>query len=227
MKPDPQYGVQLSANQINPELPLSPIYGVTPSDKYIPVQVDNDGKLSVGNVTISGPVTINDVVIKGVDPDNGNTSEDISVVNWGIHGYAMRTSIFYQGNPLLVNPDGSINVNVTAPGPIPTNANAYTENLAVAPGSTTTLFTYTVAGGTTYLFNGFIGWGTFDGEWLVTLNGANRGGGWSSPSNRTLQIAYGNTPIVAHAGDVVTVTITNYATATQTFRLNVLAELLS
>jgi len=108
MRPDPQYGVQLSVADIPLELPIYPIYGVTPSDKYIPIQVNNDGQLSIGNVTITGPVTVNDVVIKGVDPDNGNTSEDVSVVNWGIHGFALRTSIFYQGNALLVNPDGSI-----------------------------------------------------------------------------------------------------------------------
>lgn len=111
----PQFGVPLSVDQINPELTIYPIYGVTPDDKYIPVAVDEDGKLSVGNITITGPVTITDVTIKGVDPDNGNTSHDVSVVNWGINGYALRTSLFYNANVLVINPDGSTNVNVTGP----------------------------------------------------------------------------------------------------------------
>lgn len=224
--PHPQFGVSLTPPQLNSELPFSVQYGVTPDNKYIPVQVDENGQLSIGNVTITGPVTVNDVVIKGVDPDNGNASEDIAVVNWGMHGFAMRSSIFYQGNPLLVNPDGSIDVNITSPGSPPTNLNTYTENLAVAPSSTTTLFSYTVPAGHTYNFNGFIGWGTYDGEFLVLVNSTNKGGGWSSPTNRTLQINYGSTPIIANAGDNVTVTITNYATSSQTFRLNVLADLI-
>jgi hypothetical protein len=129
MRPDPQYGVQLSVADIPLELPIYPIYGVTPSDKYIPIQVNNDGQLSIGNVTITGPITINDVVIKGVDPDNGNTSEDVSVVNWGIHGFALRTSIFYQGNALLVNPDGSININPTEVLPVQIDHN--TDSVAI------------------------------------------------------------------------------------------------
>src|ERR1035438_1473484 len=90
MRPDPQYGVQLSVADIPLELPIYPIYGVTPSDKYIPIQVNNDGQLSIGNVTITGPVTVNDVVIKGVDPANGNTSEDVAVYNLGSgNGYSL------------------------------------------------------------------------------------------------------------------------------------------
>jgi hypothetical protein len=67
--------------------------------------------LQIGNITISGPVTVNDVVIKGVDPDNGFTSEDVAVKNLGSgNGYAIRTSIFDGGNQLVINADGSINV---------------------------------------------------------------------------------------------------------------------
>jgi hypothetical protein len=246
--PDPQFGVSLTPPQLNSELPFNVIYGVTPLDEYIPIQVNEAGQLSVGNVTITGPVTITGAIIQGVDPDNGNTPEDISVVNLGGGtAYALRTSLYdganeltinsdgsidtritAGGNSLLVNPDGSIDVNITNPGTLNTNLNAYAENLAVpGGGATTTLFTYSVLASTTYLLNGFIGWGTYDAEFLVLKNSARIGGGWSSPTNRTLSIDYGATPIIANAGDVINITVTCYASSTQTFRLNVLAELMS
>jgi hypothetical protein len=114
---------------------------------------------------------------------------------------------------------------VTTTGSTGTSVNAYTENLAVPPSSTTTLFTYTVPTASTYNLNGIIGWGTYDAEFLITINGANMGGGWSSPTNRTLSLDYSSVPIVANAGDIVAVTVTNYAASTQTFRLNVLGKL--
>jgi len=117
MRPEPQYGVQLSVADIPLELPIFPIYGVSPSSRYIPIAVDNDGKLSIGNVTITGPVTINDVVIKGVDPDNGNTSEDFGVYNLGSgNGYAMRSTLFDGGNHLKIESDGSADVYITGTG---------------------------------------------------------------------------------------------------------------
>ena len=246
--PDPQFGVSLTPPQLNSELPFNVIYGVTPLDEYIPIQVNEAGQLSIGNVTITGPVTISAAVIQGVDPANGNTPEDISVVNLGGGtAYALRTSLYdganeltihpngsidtnviSGGNALLVNLDGSIDVNITNPGTPNTNLNTYAENLAVpGGGATTTLFTYTVASATTYLLNGFIGWGSYDFEFTVTKNSARRGGGWSSPTNRTLQIDYGSTPIIFNAGDVVAILVTSYSAHTEEANLNVLAELAS
>jgi hypothetical protein len=222
--PSPQFGVPLAPNQINPELSWYPIYGVTPDDKYVPISITESGALNISGVTITGPVTVSDVTIKGVDPANSFTSQDVSVVNWGLNGYALRSSIFYDGNPLLVHPNGSIDVNLLSTGGgIP--ANDYVENLAVPPNSTTTLFTYVVPASTTYSLVGIRAWGTYDAEFLIQVNGANEGGGWTSPSNRTLMLDYGTVPIIASAGSTVTVTVTNYATSSQTFRLNALGEL--
>lgn len=110
-KPNPQFNTPLSPNQINAELPFYPLYGVTPDNKYTPVAIDENGQLSIGAVTITGPVTVSDVVIKGVDPDNSFVTEDISVYNLGpSNGYAMRSTLFDGGNHLAINPDGSINV---------------------------------------------------------------------------------------------------------------------
>src|SRR5579863_2371011 len=129
--PHPQYGVQLSPVQLNSELPFSVLYGVTPTNRYIPVAVDENGQLSIGSVTITGPVTVSDVVIKGVDPDNSNTTEDIAVYNLGSgNGYAMRSTLFDGGNHLAINLDGSINVNQVISFNPSTNLNIYAENLA-------------------------------------------------------------------------------------------------
>jgi len=60
--PSPQFGVPLSPNQINPELPFYPVYGVTPSDRYIPISITENGYLNV-NATFSGSITIGQIGI--------------------------------------------------------------------------------------------------------------------------------------------------------------------
>ena len=112
--PPPQFNTPLSPNQINPELPFYPIYGVTQDDKYTPISITENGQLSIGSVTISGPVTVTDIIIKGVDPDNSFVSEDVDVFNLGSgNGWSLRTTLFDAGNNhLAINNDGSINVSV-------------------------------------------------------------------------------------------------------------------
>lgn len=227
-RPYPQFGVPLDPNVIVPTLPFVPLYGVTPDNNYIPIQVNNDGQLSIGNVTISGPVTVNDVVIKGVDPNNGNTSEDVSVNNLeGSNGYALRTSLFSanNSNSLLVNPDGSINVNIESGGSTPTIYNQYEENDTVPSGTPTTLWSYTVPNGETFELNGFVGWGTYNGEFLITHNDVTSGGGWSSAAVPTLVVGYGNSPIVCNAGDTISISVTHYSTQTQIFKVNALGTI--
>lgn len=117
-RPDPQFGIPLSSQTLNPELPFSVPYGVTPDNNYVPLCIDESGKLQIGGISLSGPISISDVTIKGIDPANSNMPQDISVVNWGVNGYALRTSIFYQSNPLIVNTDGSINVTLNGILPV-------------------------------------------------------------------------------------------------------------
>lgn len=113
--PTPQFNTPLTPAQINPELSIYPIYGVTPDDKYTPISITENGQLSIGSVTISGPVTVTDIVIKGVDPDASFVSEDVDVFNLGAgHGWSLRTTLFdSNNNHLAINNDGSINVNAT------------------------------------------------------------------------------------------------------------------
>ena len=287
-QPSPQYGVPLSVANIPLELPLYPIYGVTPSDQYIPIQVNNDGQLSISGVTITGPVTVNDVVIKGVDPANGNTSEDVAVYNLGRdNGYSLRTSIFDGPNHLAINSDGSININPTEVIPVQIDHNTdsvtiygtvdqglpntggslswpvklYGVNDATGvvqaatinnefgginvtstnfgipgsafnqfgevmapPGIETAIITYVVTPPIVTAFDiiNVIGWGDYDGEFLIRIDGILKGGGRSSAAERTIFLPYDLGPIIAHAGQVITVTITHYAPSSRTFRANLM-----
>lgn len=60
--PSPQFGVPLAPNQINPELPFYPVYGITPDSKYIPLSITDNGYLNV-NATFSGSITIGEIGI--------------------------------------------------------------------------------------------------------------------------------------------------------------------
>lgn len=103
----PQFGVPLTADELNSNIPTSVLYGVTPGNEFIPVKID-----SVGAVAISGTISVGTVTIEGVDPVD-DTTHPLALVNFGPDGYALRTAIFDGGNQLTVNPDGSINTNVS------------------------------------------------------------------------------------------------------------------
>jgi len=106
--PPPQFGTPLTTEEIKPELPFYPIYGVTPDNRYIPISVDQQGRIEIGAEI--GPITIGDVNVKGLDPSNGFSSQNVSVLNLGGNAYSLRTSLYDGPNHLKVNADGSINV---------------------------------------------------------------------------------------------------------------------
>ncbi len=106
--PPPQFGVPLTTEQMENELPFNPIYGVTPDNKYIPINVDQQGRIVIG--AEMGPITIGDVNVKGLDPDAAFSSQNVSVLNLGGNAYSLRTSLYDGSNRLKVNADGSINV---------------------------------------------------------------------------------------------------------------------
>lgn len=118
-------------------------------------------------------------------------------------------------NPLVVTSDGLAG----------TDVNEYDEDATVSPSIPTAIITYVVPGGNTLKITGIVGWGTYDGEFVVKVNGVTKGGGWSSPANRTLQLDYQAGTIPATAGQMVTVEVTHYASGTQTFKANLLGAL--
>lgn len=58
--PPPQFGVPLSTEQMENELPFNAIYGITPSNKYIPISIDSTGRLNT-NATLTGTITIAEI----------------------------------------------------------------------------------------------------------------------------------------------------------------------
>lgn len=59
-RPIPQYGVPLDPELVNPELPMYPVYGVTPSNEYIALKTLGDGTL-VTSATFTGSITIGSI----------------------------------------------------------------------------------------------------------------------------------------------------------------------
>lgn len=58
--PPPQFGVPLSTEEMGNELPFEAIYGITPSNKYIPISIDSQGRLNT-TATLIGTVTIGQI----------------------------------------------------------------------------------------------------------------------------------------------------------------------
>jgi len=76
----------------------------------------------------------------------------------------------------------------------------------------------------TFHIRQIVGWGTYDGEFLIRKNGSIVGGGRTSAADRTLDISYRAGQIPTVNGDVITVTILEYGPGTQQFRVNLLGE---
>lgn len=132
----PQYGVGVSIAQYNTQIPMSVQYGVTPANTFIPIKVTASGELVIGGVTITGPVTVSDVTVRGVDPNDGNSEHEVAVVNFGADGYPLRSAIFDHANQLKINADGSINVATTPAAPVALKNIA---NLQINPATEDTL----------------------------------------------------------------------------------------
>jgi hypothetical protein len=88
----------------------------------------------------------------------------------------------------------------------------------------TVIVTYTVPTAKTLAIAHIIGWGDYDGEFFVRVDGTQVGGGRNSTADRTLILPYNGT-VLATAGQVVTVSIIMYSTHTETFKANILGGL--
>lgn len=86
-------------------------------------------------------------------------------------------------------------------------------------GVETTILTYTNVG--ISWVTQIVGWGQYDGEFLIYINGVPVGGGRTSPANRTLQLSE---PFSTIDGDIITVTILEYGPGMQQFRCNLIGQ---
>lgn len=103
----PQYGIGLTNDELNSNIPISVLYGISPSNEFFPIKIDATGALA-----IEGTISVGTVTIEGEDPVDSST-HPLAIVNFGPDGYALRTAIFDEGNQLKVNADGSINVDAS------------------------------------------------------------------------------------------------------------------
>src|SRR5581483_6939907 len=107
---DPQYGVQKGLGEISSQDYTSVLWGINPQNKFIPIQIDSQGRLQMGG-TITA--TIGEVLVEGRDYSD-NTYHELGVTNLGgSNGFAQKIVLSSGSNSLVVNPDGSINVNTS------------------------------------------------------------------------------------------------------------------
>lgn len=128
---------------------------------------------------------------------------------------------------ILVDSNRAVLVHVTQDDAVlfGTPVNVFSEVLALFA-TETTILTYSVPVGQTFSITRVIGWGDYDGEFLVRVDGTLMGGGRTSAAERTLHLPYNSGPIVATSGQIITVTIIHYSPAIRLFRANLLGGLL-
>ena len=97
---------------------------------------------------------------------------------------------------------------------------------ALIPTNTSTvLYTSTTVLSTKFKLLSVFGWGVFDGEFLIKINGSIKGGGRTSAANRTLYLDYSAAPIVASQNDILEVYVEHFAGSSKVFRCNILGSI--
>lgn len=156
-----------------------------------------------------------------------NSSNKSLLIDWGrfldIPGTAV--TVFQGTSPWIV----AGTVAVTQGGPFAvsivgstTGTNLFATTDTVSFGIETTILTHTVT--TVFAISQLVAWGTYDGEFLIRVNGTIVGGGRTSAADRTLNLTYTVAPIPTTLGDVIVVTILEYGPGLQQFRCNLLGE---
>lgn len=100
--------------------------------------------------------------------------------------------------------------------------NSYSETL-VPFATVTTILTYSVPLGQTFHITEVIGWGDTNGEFLVKVNNITKGGGRTTAATPNFIGDYVMAPIIASAGDTVTITAEHYNPSARTMKANLLA----
>ena len=219
-RPEPQYGVPLSVAEVPLKLPINPIYGVTPSSEYIPIQVDAEGKLSLASVTIGGSVTVSNFPATQAVTQSGtwtvalsSGSIEIGTVDQGTPASltnAWPTKVTDGIHVLAVNDDGSLNVDLSSSGSIPVTIDHSLDSVAIyGTDGTTDRFIKTDASGNIQVgvINTSLAVTQSTSPWVVsgtaTVSGtvtANQGTANATPWNENIAQIAGSTIAVAAAG---------------------------
>jgi hypothetical protein len=168
--------------------------GVDDLDNTHPLNCTEDGTLEVDITgTSGGPI---DVIVDNVVP------------------------VTIQGQPIQVELTATpvIDIGEVSILPAPTTVNIFATADA-SFGIETTILSYTNVG--IKWVTQVIGWGQYDGEFLVRINGTIVGGGRTSAADRTLQLTE---PFPTAMSDVITVTILEYGPGAQNFRANLIGQ---
>lgn len=171
-----------------------------PNKTVIPVVCDSQGRLIID--LSSATITIGEVD-QGLPNTIANSwpveiTDGTNVIGTALH------PIFTTGSTSIVINPNTINKFATADATF---------------GVETVILSYTNIGIT--WVTQVIGWGQYDGEFLVRINGTIVGGGRTSAADRTLQL---KEPFHTILGDVITVTILEYGPGTQNFRANLIGQ---
>jgi len=133
---DPRYGIPLNAEELTSSDPCAVLYGVTPTNKFIPIQIDVDGRLRLGagvTLDVEG-LELGDVGILGEDPDTG-TEHELSITSLGDGGWGLKTTLHDATGigitSTLVSGKQSLDVNVTTPLSISLTIDHTTSNILV------------------------------------------------------------------------------------------------
>lgn len=99
--------------------------------------------------------------------------------------------------------------------------NTYSETL-VPFATPTTILTYLVPVSQTLYVTEAIGWGDTSGEFLIKINGITKGGGRTTAATPNFEGDYLSAPIIAMAGDMVTIVAEHYNPSPKTMKANLM-----
>lgn len=176
-----------------------------PNKTVIPVVCDDQGRLIID--LSSSTITIGEV-------DQGEPNPDLADA-WPVEITDGVNILGTTLHPIVVTGTVTITPSTTA-------LNLFATNDSVPFGIETTVLSYTPL--LPFSITQVVGWGTYDGEFLIRINGTIVGGGRTSAADRTLDIEYESAPIPVGSGQLITVTILEYGPGTHQFRVNLLGE---
>lgn len=175
-----------------------------PNKTVIPVVCDSVGRLIID--LSSSTITIGEV-----DQGLPNTIANAWPVEITDGVNVLGTTL----HPLVVT--GTVTI-----APSSTALNLFATNDSVPFGIETTILSYTPL--LPFSITQMVGWGTYDGEFLIRVNGIIVGGGRTSAADRTLDVEYESAPVPVGSGQTILVTILEYGPGLQQFRTNLLGQ---
>jgi hypothetical protein len=183
----------------------------------IPVVCDSQGRLIIdlsGGSVVIGKVQIEDTNGNPIIANNGKLETQLFAVNDVTNLLQALT---------VKNENGGLNVTAQNFGVPGSSSNEFSEVLAPSGVETVILTRSVIAPVAEFDIIQCYGWGDYDGEFFIRIDGTQKGGGRTSAADRILYIAYDLGPIKVFPGQTVTVSILHYAPGARLFKCNLMA----